>query len=61
WERGGILVMEFNQIPDGLNTRERRMYYNTERIGNSAAGHHFPDDYLSDDEKTAIMEYLKTL
>ena len=61
WERGGILVMEFKQIPAGLNSRERRMFYNTGRIGNSAAGHPFPDDYLSDDEKIAVMEYLKTL
>ncbi len=61
WERGGLLVMEFIQIPDGLNTRERRMYYNTEHIGNSAAGHTFPDDTLADDEKVAVMEYLKTL
>ena len=61
WDRGGLLVMEFIQIPDGLNTRERRMYYDTRHIGNSSAGHPFPDDYLSDDEKIAVMEYLKTL
>jgi len=61
WERGGILVMDFIQIPDGLNSRERRMYYDTRRIGNSAAGHTFPDDLLTDDEKIAVMEYLKTL
>ncbi len=61
WERGGILVMEFEESPGGLNSREGRMFYNTERIGNSSAGHTFPDDYLSGEEKIAVMEYLKTL
>lgn len=60
-ERVGLNVEEFESVPDGLNTREQRMYYNTAHPGNSAAGHTFPDDYLSAEEKWAVLEYLKTL
>ena len=35
--------------------------YDTQHVGNSAAGHPFPDDNLDDAEKLAVMEYLKTL
>ena len=59
--RVGLLVEQFDGVPDGLGTRERRMYYDTTHVGNSAGGHPFPDDYLTDDEKIAVMEYLKTL
>lgn len=60
-ERVGLQVAEFDAVPEGLNSRERRMYYNTAVSGSSNAGHPFPDDTLSDDEKVAVMEYLKTL
>lgn len=56
----GLEVQEFDSVPENLSTRQRRMYYDTTHIGNSAAGHTFPDA-LSDDEKTAVIEYLKTL
>lgn len=56
----GLEVQEFDSVPENLSTRQRRMYYDTTHIGNSAAGHTFPDA-LSDTEKTAVIEYLKTL
>jgi hypothetical protein len=39
---------------------ERRRIYDTSRPGQSNAGHTFGDD-LSDDERRAVIEYLKTL
>lgn len=57
----GLVVQTYDGVPDGLNSRERRMYYDTDHVGNSNAGHTFPDDFLSDDEKRAVIEYLKTL
>jgi hypothetical protein len=36
------------------------MYYDTSHVGNSAAGHNYPDE-LNADEKLAVIEYLKTL
>ena len=56
----GLEVEELEAVPDGLSTRLRRRYYDTTHVGNSAAGHTFPD-VLNDQEKTAVIEYLKTL
>jgi mono/diheme cytochrome c family protein len=60
-EKVGLNVEVFDAVPEGLNSRERRMYYNTANRGNSAEGHTFPDDKLDADEKVAVIEYLKTL
>ncbi len=57
----GLVVEAFDKVPDGLNSRQQRMYYNTEHVGNSNAGHPFPDEDLNADEKVAVTEYLKTL
>lgn len=38
----------------------RREYYHTGDFGKSSAGHDFPDE-LSEEEKQAVLEYLKTL
>lgn len=56
----GLEVETFDSVPETKTTRQRRMYYDTTHIGNSAEGHTFPDA-LSDDEKSAVIEYLKTL
>lgn len=56
----GLEIEEFDAVPENLTSRERRMYYDTTHIGNSAEGHTFPDA-LSKDEKLAVIEYLKTL
>ncbi len=60
-EKAGLAVERFDAVPEGLGSRERRMYYNTKNPGNSNAGHPFPDDELTPEEKIAVMEYLKTL
>ncbi len=44
-------------VKDGA---ERRRYFDTRLSSKSAAGHTFPDA-LSEDEKQALIEYMKTL
>lgn len=46
-------------LPDPA-AREKRLYYDTRIYGNGAGGHEFTD-VLSDRERQAIIEYLKTL
>ena len=59
-EKVGLDVQQFEAVPENLTTRERRMYYDTTHVGNSAQGHTFPE-VLDDKEKAAVIEYLKTL
>ncbi|WP_437224632.1 cytochrome c [Planctomicrobium sp. SH661] len=60
-ERIGLEVEELPKIPRTVrDTREMREYFNTRQTGKSAAGHTFPDA-LSEEEKQAVLEYLKTL
>jgi cytochrome c peroxidase len=57
----GLEVTTFEHLPAEAKTAaERRRYFNTQQFGKSAAGHTFPDA-LSEKEKTAVLEYLKTL
>ncbi len=57
----GLEVTTFNKLPIGVTAAaERREYFQTHRPGKSAAGHEFPN-VLTDDEKQAVLEYLKTL
>jgi mono/diheme cytochrome c family protein len=59
--RVGLEVEELDGLPEGrLLPSVRRQYFDTRKPGKSAAGHDFPDA-LSSDEKTAVLEYLKTL
>jgi mono/diheme cytochrome c family protein len=59
-QKVGLEVEVLDAVPDNLSTRQRRTYYDTTHVGNSAQGHTFPDA-LNDDEKLAVIEYLKTL
>jgi len=64
-QRAGLEVEEFVDVPrpaesGRLAHAERRRFFDTSRRGKSAAGHDFPDS-LSEAEKTAVLEYLKTL
>src|SRR5205807_4934434 len=60
-ERIGLEVTTFDRVPDSARTpAERRQYFNTRDFGKSTAGHRFPDA-LSEDERRAVLEYLKTL
>jgi mono/diheme cytochrome c family protein len=59
--RVGLEVEERTDLPEGrLRPSERRQYFDTRRHGKSAAGHDFAD-VLDDDQKRALLEYLKTL
>ncbi|MGH7200141.1 MAG: cytochrome c, partial [Planctomycetaceae bacterium] len=59
--RMGLEVEMFDRVPSGVKTpAERRWYFDTRRPGKSAGGHRFPD-VLTEDEKRAVLEYLKTL
>lgn len=59
--RVGLEIEEFDAMPKTKTDRERRLYYNTSVTGSSNQGHTFPDDELDEDEKVAVIEYLKTL
>jgi mono/diheme cytochrome c family protein len=58
----GLEITAYDAVPaaDARVGRERRKYFNTAKTGKSAAGHLFPDA-LEEDEKHAVLEYLKTL
>ncbi len=60
-ERVGLEVVELDDLPEGVKSpKAKRTYFDTRLFGKTAAGHLFPEQ-LSEDEKTAVMEYLKTL
>jgi hypothetical protein len=57
----GLEVATFDKLPAEVKAAdEKRRYFDTSIAGKSAAGHLFPDE-LSEDEKSAVLEYLKTL
>jgi mono/diheme cytochrome c family protein len=59
--RVGLEVEELAEMPAGrLLPADRRTFFDTRKPGKSAAGHDFPDA-LTEDEKAAVLEYLKTL
>ncbi len=59
--RMGLDVVELEAVPSAVQTKDqRREYFDTRKPGKSAAGHQFPDE-LTEDEKQAVLEYLKTL
>jgi mono/diheme cytochrome c family protein len=57
-ERVGWKVTALDS-PPGAGAEARRIY-DTTKPGRSNAGHPFGDD-LTDDERRAVIEYLKTL
>lgn len=60
-KRIGLKVEELDAVPEGLNGRQQRYYYDTTMASHSKEGHTFPDTELNADEKIAVAEYLKTL
>jgi mono/diheme cytochrome c family protein len=57
----GIETTTFEDLPNAAKTpAAKRDYFDTRLPGKSAAGHPFPDE-LTEDEKQAVLEYLKTL
>lgn len=60
-KRVGLEVVEMEQMPkDVIRANARREYFDSRIVGKSVEGHLFPDE-LTDDEKIAVIEYLKTL
>jgi hypothetical protein len=58
----GVEATSFDKVPDEAKTGEqKRRYYQTNLRGLSNQGHQFPAQGLSDDDKRALIEYLKTL
>ena len=58
--RVGLEVETWSEPAKGLSSAERRRRFDTTKPGKSAAGHDFPDA-LDEEEKAAVLEYLKTL
>lgn len=57
----GLEIQQFDELPVAVKARaEKRRYFDTRKLGKSAVGHTFPDE-LSEDQKQAVLEYLKTL
>jgi hypothetical protein len=60
-QRVGLEVTELPDVPAEAGTpRTRRRFFDTRQFGKSAAGHEFPSA-LTEEEKRAVLEYLKTL
>jgi hypothetical protein len=60
-EKVGLEVAVFDDIPEGVKGgKAKRTYFDTRLFAKDAKGHDFPDQ-LSEEEKVAVMEYLKTL
>jgi mono/diheme cytochrome c family protein len=60
-KRVGIEVEELTEVPSSAKrASQRREYFDTRLFGKTSGGHTFPDA-LSEEEKAAVIEYLKTL
>lgn len=60
-EKVGLTIEQFSETPDSADDPVlRRGYFDTRRFGKNRIGHRFPDS-LSEGEKRAVLEYLKTL
>ncbi|MEM6778805.1 MAG: hypothetical protein AAF670_14215 [Planctomycetota bacterium] len=57
----GLTVQSVDKVPlMNPDVAVRRGHFDTRRFGKSNAGHDYPDD-LTEPEKEAVLEYLKTL
>lgn len=59
-ERVGLVFEARSEVAEGLRADERRRWFDTRHSGKSAAGHTYPTE-LKEDERRALLEYLKTL
>ena len=60
-ERVGLEIEEFEETPASEKSPpKRRRYFDTNLPGKSAQGHRFPE-VLTEEEKQAVLEYLKTI
>lgn len=59
--RVGLAVIELEKMPQSrLSAKSRRQHFDTSLFGKSAAGHDFPGS-LSEQQRSSLLEYLKTL
>lgn len=58
--RVGLDVQTLQEVPANTSTREARRFFDTRNSGKSAGGHLFPDK-LTAQQKSAVLEYLKSL
>ena len=59
--RVGLEIEDFDRIPPAVKAAvHRRRYFDTRLSGKSSQGHLFPNT-LTEPEKQAVLEYLKTL
>jgi len=57
----GLEVEAFDKLPAGITrASQRRRYFDSSGFGKSAVGHPFAEE-LDEEEKRAVLEYLKTL
>jgi hypothetical protein len=57
----GLTVESLEETPKRIrDSSVKRTYFDTRVLGKSASGHDFPLE-LTADERTAVLEYLKTL
>ncbi|MEL6105674.1 MAG: hypothetical protein AAFU85_06550 [Planctomycetota bacterium] len=60
-QRVGLIVEEVDQVPsDGGDSVFRRSFFDTQKFGKGRGGHDYPES-LTEAEKVAVLEYLKTL
>ncbi len=60
-DRVGLDIEVVAKVPLGEpDAAVRRSYFDTRRFGKSNSGHNYPD-VLNEDEKQAVLEYLKSL
>jgi len=60
-EKVGLTIEQASEMPDSSDDMVfRRSYFDTRQFGKSGDGHNFPNA-LSEPEKQAVLEYLKTL
>jgi len=61
-KRVGLEITAYESVPpEVVRGDERRRYYDTNLVGLGKAGHIYPPFKLPEEEKTALIEYLKTL
>jgi mono/diheme cytochrome c family protein len=59
--RVGLEVETFEEVPAAAKSNaQRRWYFDTRKFGKSAKGHDFPSK-LTEPQRAAVLEYLKTL
>ncbi len=59
--RIGLEITTFDEVPSSATgAAQKREYFDTRLPGKSARGHGFPEA-LTEDQKKAVLEYLKTL